>query len=90
MCVLFNIYHVYHDATSVAAVVFFSLDLGFFCFIWGSAKYKKYRNKVSHLLEINKKSYYQSQFLSCRNDSGKMWKLINSLISSKKKSSCRP
>ena len=36
------------------------------------AKYKKYRNKVTHLLEINKKSYYQSQFLSCRNDSGKM------------------
>ena len=24
------------------------------------AKYKKYRNKVTHLLEINKKSYYQS------------------------------
>ena len=52
------------------------------------AKYKKYRNKVTHLLEIHKKSYYQSQFLSCRNDSGKMWKLINSLISSKEKSSC--
>ena len=54
------------------------------------AKYKKYRNKVTHLLEIHKKSYYQSQFLSCRNDSGKMWKLINSLISSKEKSSCPP
>ena len=47
------------------------------------AKYKKYRNKVTHFLEINKKSYYQSQFLSCWNNSGKMWKLINSLISSK-------
>jgi len=33
---------------------------------------KKYRNKVTHLLDINKKNYYQSQFLSCRNDSGKM------------------
>jgi len=44
---------------------------------------KKYRNKVTYLLEINKRNYYLSQFLSCRNDSGKMWKLINSLTSSK-------
>ena len=29
------------------------------------AKYKKYRNKVTHLFEINKRNYYQSQFLSC-------------------------
>jgi len=54
------------------------------------AKYKKYKNKVTHLLETNKKSYYQSQFLSCRNDSAKMWKLMNSLISSKEKRSCPP
>ena len=54
------------------------------------AKYKKYRNEVTHLLEINKKSSYQSQFLSCQNDSGKMWKLINSLIISKEKSSYPP
>jgi len=47
------------------------------------AKYKKYRNKVTHLLEMSKRNYYQSQFLSCRNDSGKMWKLINTLTSSK-------
>jgi len=46
--------------------------------------------RSSIALEINKKSYYQSQFLSCRNDSGKMWKLINFLISSKEKSSCLP
>jgi len=36
------------------------------------------------------KKYYQSQFLSCRNDSWKMWKLINSLISSKQKRLCPP
>ena len=53
-------------------------------------KHKKYRNKVTHLLEINKRNYYQSQFLRCRNDSGKMWKLNNSLISSKEKSLCPP
>ena len=64
--------------------------MGAFGGLTSHAKYKKYRNKVTHLLEISKKSYYQSQFLSCRNDSGKMWKLINSLISSKEKSSCPP
>jgi len=29
------------------------------------------------------KKYYRLQFLSCRSDSGKMWKLTNSLISFK-------
>ena len=57
--------------------------MGAFGGLTSHAKYKKYRNKVTHLLEISKKSYYQSQFLSCRNDSGKMWKLINTLTSSK-------
>jgi len=48
-------------------------------------KYKKYRKKVTHLLEESKRNYYQSQFLSCENDSKKMWKLINNLLGSKAK-----
>ena len=36
-------------------------------------KYKKYTNKVTHLLEESKRNYYQSQILSCGNDSKKMW-----------------
>ena len=48
-------------------------------------KYKKYRNKVTHLLEESKRNYYQSQFLSCENDSKKMWKLINNQLGSKAK-----
>jgi len=42
-------------------------------------KYKKYRNKVTHLLEESKRNYYQSQILSCGNVSKKMWNLINNL-----------
>jgi len=48
-------------------------------------KYKKYRNKVTRLLEESKRSYYQSQTLSCGNDSKKMWNLINNLLGSKGK-----
>ena len=54
------------------------------------AKYQKYGNKVTHLLEINKRNYYQSQCLSFGNDSAKMWKLINCPISSKEKRLCPP
>ena len=48
-------------------------------------KYKKYRNKVTHLLEESKRNYYQSQILSCGSDSKKMWNLINNLLGSKAK-----
>ena len=44
----------------------------------------KYRNKVTHLLEENKRNYYQSQISSCGNDSKKMWNFIN-LLGSKAK-----
>jgi len=54
------------------------------------AKYQMYGNKLTLLLEINKGNYYQSQYLSFRKDSAKMWKLINSLISSKEKLLCLP
>jgi len=48
-------------------------------------KYENYRKKVTHFLEESKRNYYQSQFLSCENDSKKMWKLINNLLGSKAK-----
>ena len=52
------------------------------------AKYQINGNKVILLLEINKRKYHQSQCLSVRKDSGKMWKLNNSIISSKGKRLC--
>jgi len=54
------------------------------------AKYQMYGNKLTLLLEINKRNYCQSQCLSFRKDSAKMWKLINSINSSKEKRLCPP
>ena len=33
-----------------------------------SAKYKFYRNKITHLIESLKQNYYRSKFENCRND----------------------
>jgi len=37
---------------------------------------------------MSKGIYCQSQFVSCRNDSGKMWKRINSSMNSKEERLC--
>jgi len=50
-----------------------------------SAKYKFYRNKITHLKESLKENYYRSKFENCRNDVKKTWKVINKLISTKTK-----
>ena len=49
-----------------------------------SAKYKCYRNKITHLKESLKQNYYRSKFENCRNDVKKTWKVINEIISTKK------
>jgi len=50
-----------------------------------SAKYKFYRNKITHLKESLKQNYYRSKFENCRNDVKKTWKVINEIISTKTK-----
>jgi len=50
-----------------------------------SAKYKFYRNKITHLKEYRKQNYYRSKFENCRNDVKKTWKVINEIISTKTK-----
>jgi len=52
-----------------------------------SAKYKFYRNKIAHLKESSKQHYYRSKFENCRNDVKKTWKVINEIISTKRKKS---
>jgi len=52
-----------------------------------SAKYKLYRNKITHLKESLKQNYYRSKFDNCRNDVKKTWKVINEIISTKTKKS---
>ena len=54
------------------------------------AHYKRYRNQLTHLLVLSKKKYYQSQFLSARNDSAKTWKLINTLLPERTKATSTP
>jgi len=50
-----------------------------------SAKYKFYRNKITHLKESLKQNYNRSKFENCRNDVKKTWKVINEIISTKRK-----
>jgi len=50
-----------------------------------SAKYKFYRNQITHLKESLKQNYYRSKFENCRNDVKKTWKGINEIISTKTK-----
>ena len=56
-----------------------------------SAKYKFYRNKITHHKESLKQNYYRSKFENCRNDVKKTWKVFNEIISTKtkKQSRCR-
>jgi len=52
--------------------------------------YKKYRNKLNHIMEMSKRNYYQSQLSSNSRNPRKTWKLINSLIKGKEKGLTSP
>ena len=43
-------------------------------------KYKQYRNKLNHLLEIAKIQYYQISVIKNKNDSTKLWKTIHKIL----------
>ena len=50
-------------------------------------QYKSYRNKLTHLIRIAKRHYYDQRFASAKNDLKETWKLINEVINKRK---CRP
>jgi len=50
-----------------------------------SAKYKFYRNKITHLKESLKQNNFRSKFENCRIDVKNTWKVINKIISTKKR-----
>ena len=50
--------------------------------------YKRYRNKLNHLIRIAKKSYYSERFSQARNNTKSTWNTINYLLGRKK--SCSP
>ena len=43
-------------------------------------KYKAYKNKLTHLIRIAKRKYYDSKFENARNDLKTTWKLLNEVI----------
>ena len=52
------------------------------------SKYKFYRNKLKHLIQVSKKTYYQHYFVSKTNNIKDTWKGIKQIISTKRKNAC--
>ena len=44
------------------------------------AIYKRFRNYVTSKIRTAKKAFYDIKFTECKNDIGKTWRLINSVI----------
>ena len=53
-------------------------------------KYKSYKNKLTHLIRISKKKYYEAKFEMAKNDVKATWKLMNELINTKKRKHSLP
>ena len=53
-------------------------------------KYKAYKNKLTHLIRIAKRKYYDSKFENARNDLKTTWKLLNEVINKRKSKSSLP
>ena len=53
-------------------------------------KYKAYKNKLTHLIRITKRKYYDIKFENARNDLKTTWKLLNEVINKRKSKSSLP
>ena len=53
-------------------------------------QYKTYKNKLSHLIRIAKRSYYDRRFESAQKDLKLTWKLLNEVINKRKSKSPLP
>ena len=47
--------------------------------------YKKYRNKLIHIIELSKKMHYEHLFDANKHNNNKVWKIINDIINFKTK-----
>ena len=52
--------------------------------------YKKYRNKLNHLIRIAKKNYYCKKFSQAQNDIKSTWNTINQLLDKQKSKNFLP
>jgi hypothetical protein len=48
--------------------------------------YKKYKNKLNHVIRLSKKNYYEQELIKYKHDSKMMWKTLNEIINRKRKS----
>jgi hypothetical protein len=49
------------------------------------ATYKKFRNKLNHVLRITEREYYQAKIKEYQSNLRKSWKIINEVINRKKR-----
>lgn len=54
------------------------------------SRYKKYKNKLTHLIKNAKKGYYEKRFDAAKNNKKATWKLINEVINKRARSSSLP
>ena len=47
--------------------------------------YKKYKNKLNHIIKMAKKTYYEEQLIKNKQNSRMMWKTLNGLLNKPKK-----
>ena len=47
--------------------------------------YKKYKNRLNHVIRLSKKKYYEQELITYKHDSKMMWKTINEILSRKTK-----
>ena len=46
--------------------------------------YKKYKNKLNHIIKMAKKTYYEDQLIKYKQNSRMMWKTLNGLLNKPK------
>ena len=54
------------------------------------SQYKRYKNKLNHLIRISKKTYYDKKFELAKSDLKTTWKLINEVTNLKRKKPSLP
>ena len=47
--------------------------------------YKRYKNKLNHIIKISKKKYYEEQLIKYKHDSKPTWRTLNEILNKKLK-----
>ena len=48
------------------------------------SRYKKYKNKLTKLLRLEKKNYYRKKLEDCKTNTRETWKILNNIIGKRK------